>query len=397
MEVLREVPKTGTTDPIRVLIAEDEAAVREALSELIRTERGLELVGAAADADEAISMAVELGPDVAIVDVKMPGGGGQRAAREIRASSPATRVIALSAYDDRGTVFDMLRAGASGYLVKGVPAGEIVQTIHLAMRGQGSLASQVTADVIDELAGQLERQEVETDRHRQRVMAVRRALAPDALRIVLQPVFELETGEVRGVEALSRFRVEPDWPPDVWFREAAEVGMGVELEIAAIRAAMAHLDRLPPDTYLSVNLSPDTMQSHRYLEVLDATDASRIVVEVTEHAAVEDYDALSPALQALRIRGGRLAIDDAGSGYASLRHILQLAPDLIKLDITLTRGIDTDRPRRALASALVSFSSEIDATIVAEGIETRSELDALRELGVHFGQGYFLARPAPIE
>jgi signal transduction histidine kinase len=144
---------------ITVLIAEDEPAVRAALSDLIEIEEGLELVGAAADAQEAIDLATEHRPDVALLDVKMPAGGGTRAAREIRALSPATRVVALSAYEDRTTVLDMLRAGAAGYLVKGTSAGEIVEAIRRSVRGQASLSTEVTAEVIHELVELLDRSE----------------------------------------------------------------------------------------------------------------------------------------------------------------------------------------------------------------------------------------------
>ncbi|MGH2545268.1 MAG: ATP-binding response regulator [Actinomycetota bacterium] len=144
---------------ITVLIAEDEPAVRAALSDLIDIEDELELVGAAADAQEAIDMAREHKPDVALVDVKMPAGGGARAAREIRDLSPATRVVALSAYEDRTTVLEMLRAGAAGYLVKGTSAGEIVEAIRRSVRGQASLSTEVTAEVIHELVELLDRSE----------------------------------------------------------------------------------------------------------------------------------------------------------------------------------------------------------------------------------------------
>ena len=144
---------------IRVLIAEDEPTVREALGELIDGEVALRLVGAAADAEEAIRLAQEHRPDVALLDVKMPAGGGPRAAREIRATCPDTRVVALSAYEDRSTVLEMLRAGASGYLVKGTPAVEVVEAIRRSTRGQASLSAEVTADVIHELVGLLDRSE----------------------------------------------------------------------------------------------------------------------------------------------------------------------------------------------------------------------------------------------
>ena len=146
-------------DNIRVLIAEDEAAVREAMADLISSDPGMEVVGTAADAEEAIQIARAHKPDVALIDVKMPAGGGPRAAREIRRESPQTHVVALSAYEDRRTVLEMLRAGVVGYIVKGTAAEEILYTIRRSMRGQGSLSVEITADVIHELATLLERSE----------------------------------------------------------------------------------------------------------------------------------------------------------------------------------------------------------------------------------------------
>ncbi len=144
---------------IKVLIAEDEAAVREALADLVGSDPDLELVGAVKDAAEAIEVALREHPDVALVDVKMPAGGGAHATREIRRGSPHTQVVALSAYEDRRTVLEMLRAGVVGYVVKGTSADEILYTIRRSMRGQGSLSVEVTADVIHELAELLERSE----------------------------------------------------------------------------------------------------------------------------------------------------------------------------------------------------------------------------------------------
>ncbi len=146
-------------DQIRVLIAEDEPAVREAMADLIASDPAMHVVGTAADAEEAILVARVEKPDVALIDVKMPAGGGPRAAREIRRESPQTHVVALSAYEDRRTVLEMLRAGVVGYMVKGTSAEEILYTIRRSMRGQGSLSVEITADVIHELASLLERSE----------------------------------------------------------------------------------------------------------------------------------------------------------------------------------------------------------------------------------------------
>ena len=381
-------------DMIRVLIADDEPTLRDALADLITSEGSLRLVGAAGDAEEAISLAEAIRPDVAIVDVKMPGGGA-RAARGILGASPATRVIALSAHEDRETVLEMLRAGAVGYLVKGTAPDEIVRSIGRAAQGQTSLSSEVMDGIVHALTTQLRREEVVTVDRLARQSRIRRAIDGEELTMFFQPIVDLSSGAVVGSEALARFTGEPRRPPNEWFQEAAEVGLGVELELTAIRMALGEVGNAPAGTYLSVNASHRVATHEGLLALLDEAPVDRLVVEITEHEAVEDYDALVSALQLLRARGVRVAIDDAGAGFASLRHTLLLAPDIVKLDISITRDIDLDRGRRAMASALISFADEMDMTIIAEGIETPAERATLFELGVGFGQGYLFAKPAP--
>lgn len=380
---------------IRVLVADDEPALRGALAELLAQEEHVFLVGAAADADEAIELAQREQPDVALVDVKMPAGGGPRAAREIQRLSPATRVIALSAFEDRPTVLEMLRAGAVGYLVKGTAAEDIVGSIRRVAEGGTSLSAEVVGGIVHELSSQLRRAEIEEEQLEARRDEIRRFVAGEGVSMVFQPIVDLETREVAGWEALARFRSIPLRPPDRWFAEAVVLELGVQLELATIRQAIAMVPRLPEDVYLSVNCSQRAARSAEMLTIL-APVARRVVVEITEHEAVDDYDELSLALEELRTRGVRVAIDDAGAGFASLRHTLLLAPDIVKVDISLTRAIDQDRGRRALASALISFADEMGMAIVAEGIETEAELRTLRDLGVAFGQGYFLAEPGPL-
>jgi EAL domain-containing protein (putative c-di-GMP-specific phosphodiesterase class I) len=325
--------------------------------------------------------------------VKWRGGGGPRAAREILAITPHTRVVALSAHEDRSSVLEMLRAGVVGYVVKGASAEEILETVRRSVLGQASLSAHVTGHVVHELAGRLERQARESAEKLRQLERIHAVLdEPSLLRIVFQPIVDLANNRLAGVEALARFDIE-NRTPDVWFAEAAVAGLSLELELAAIRAALADLNRIPSSCYLSLNMSPITAVSHQFAELVDQHGAERVMLEVTEHAPIEDYDKLKEALHDLRAQGVRLAIDDAGAGFASLRHILQLDADVIKLDMSLTHHIDRERPKRALAAGLISFASEIGAAIVAEGIETESELEALRGLGVAFGQGFFLARP----
>ncbi len=253
-----------------------------------------------------------------------------------------------------------------------------------------------------ELYAQELRELYERDRHgakaigerREKAAAVRGVLER-GVRMVFQPIIDLRDDREAGMEALARFDGDPPKGPDVWFREAAEVGLGTELELLAIRAAVdaAHA-QLPADSFLAVNLSPATAMSSGFVEIVEGID--RIVIEITEHAPVADYDRLAHRLRPFRAAGGRLAVDDAGAGFASLQHILALQPDIIKLDISLTRHVDSDRARRALAKALITFAEEIEISIVAEGIETEAEMETLKALGVTYGQGYFLGRPGSL-
>ncbi len=384
----------GEPLPIRVLVADDDPAVRAAIAEVIVAAGGMIVVATAGTADEAILAAVRESPDVVVLDVKMPGGGGSRAAREIAVRAPGAKVVALSAHNDRDSVAAMLRAGALGYIVKGAPIQEIIDTVQRAARGLASLSGDIAARVASDLEEQHGAQERRTEEHEIRLIEVQSALLPGAIRPVFQPIVHLGTGRAVGFEALSRFELEPRRTPDKWFDAAGEVGLLEELEFAALRPAVARFADLPGGAYLSLNLSPKSVLSDRLPMALAGIPPKRLVLEVTEHAEVADYDALRTALAGIRQRGAGLAVDDAGAGFASLRHILQLEPSVIKIDISITRDVDTNRARRALASALVSFGNEMGIALVAEGIETASELDTLRVLGVHYGQGYFLGRPA---
>ncbi|GAB3245004.1 sensor domain-containing phosphodiesterase [Chitinimonas naiadis] len=211
--------------------------------------------------------------------------------------------------------------------------------------------------------------------------------------IVYQPIYRLESGKISGMECLSRFDGRPLRTPDMWFADAAQVGLGVELELSAIRKALAGLDALPDDVYLAINSSPDTVLSGRLTEMLEGISGERLVLEITEHAHVPDYQDLLQALAPLRARGVKISIDDAGAGYSSMSHILNMRPDLIKLDMSLTRKIDSDMARYALAAALSEFARKTGADIVAEGVETAAELRSLRSLGIVKAQGYYLSRP----
>lgn len=227
--------------------------------------------------------------------------------------------------------------------------------------------------------------------------AVLGALAPDALTMFAQPIYRLDDGCLWGVEALARFETTPLRPPDKWFGEARRLGLGVELELAAIRKALELVHAVPCGVHVAINLGPDTMSDAHLGELLEAADPRSVVLELTEHIEIDDYASLRNALDGYRRRGVKLAVDDAGAGISGLTHILRLAPDYIKLDRELTGGIEVDPVRRSLATALVKFASESGAEVIAEGIENAEALAVLTDLDVGYGQGYHLGRPAPIK
>jgi PAS domain S-box-containing protein len=223
-----------------------------------------------------------------------------------------------------------------------------------------------------------------------------RLFATRTLITAFQPICHLGTGEIVGAEALTRFVSSPFRSPDQWFAEADAIGRGPELEFLALESAVLAAEDLPAHVYVAVNLSPSACLDPRLGEILrnSGLTPGRIVVELTERSAVADYARLAAALAPLRSAGLRLAIDDVGAGFSSMRHILRLSPDLIKLDRTIVSGIDNDPKQRALCAAMVSFSSQIGAGLVAEGIETHAELTAVTDMGVNSGQGYLLGRPS---
>lgn len=215
--------------------------------------------------------------------------------------------------------------------------------------------------------------------------------------IVYQPIAHLQTGQIAGYEALTRFLAEPRRTPDLWFEEAAQVGLQQRLELAVLAKALRNLARIPEGAYLSINASPATVLSGALDEVLADYPCERLVLEITEHAFVQDYADIMAALAPLRARGLRLAVDDAGAGFASFRHILELRPDIIKLDNSLIRQIDSNLGYRALAQALVRFAHQTGSMVIAEGVETETEWALLKALHVDKAQGYLLGRPAPID
>jgi EAL domain-containing protein (putative c-di-GMP-specific phosphodiesterase class I) len=385
----------------RICIVDDHEATLLALRELLR-EDGFDNVVTTVEPTPVLEAVDAADVDLVILDLHLGEHDGLRLIEEIeRRRDPAAflPVLMLTAHTSPAVRRRALEAGAHDYVLKPFDTAEVLlrirnlletRVLHVELEGH-------RRGLEDELRRHHEEDERRAQALADRRATVERALAPSAIQMVFQPVFDLVEGSLLGVECLTRFELEPRRPPNEWFVEAAAVGLAEQLELASARAAVAAMPSLPDRTFLSVNVSPDVASSDAFAAaVLRAADPSRIVVELTEHDPVVDYERLQDALSALRSAGVRLAIDDAGAGYANFQHILRLRPDFIKLDLGLTQGIDGDPVRRALAAALVRFGQEIGALLIAEGVERREELVVLSDLGFAAAQGYLLGRPAPL-
>jgi EAL domain-containing protein (putative c-di-GMP-specific phosphodiesterase class I)/CheY-like chemotaxis protein len=378
--------------PVRVLVADDQeflAAGKVAALDLLGE---FEVVGVAGSPLEAGGLAALTRPDVALVDVGLQGGA-EAALDEILSASPGTRVLACSDVSQEEAVNGMLRAGASGSVVRDAPAEKLAAALRGAPRGESAQREVNGHGLIHELLDDVRETglaRAERARKRDRIHSL---IDTAGFEIVFQPIVELNSRRVVGHEALSRFGANPKRGPAEWFAEAHEVGLGVELELSAVRMACERSQLLPKETFMAVNVSPVTAERPDLLDLLDCAHVDHVVLEVTEHAPVENYPRFRVAVGRMRERGARLAIDDAGAGFASLRHILELDAELIKLDGSLTHSLEADPRRRSLASALIEFGRESGAAVLAEHIESELQLCELRRLGVTYGQGYHLGRP----
>ena len=223
---------------------------------------------------------------------------------------------------------------------------------------------------------------------------IENVIAERTVAMVMQPIHDLHANMVAGFECLARFP-DVDRTPDAWFHDAKSVQLGTELEMLALETALSEAKNLPRNVYIAINASPEVILSGHVAQAIRKAIDLRIVLEVTEHEKVDDFEKLAEALEEIRPHA-KIAIDDVGAGYAGLRYLVDLAPDLLKLDISLTTNIDVDLARQALAAAIVHFAKAIGSEVVAEGIERVGELETLRKLGVRYRQGYYFAKPMPV-
>jgi EAL domain-containing protein (putative c-di-GMP-specific phosphodiesterase class I) len=316
------------------------------------------------------------------------------AALLLSACDLVAQLIGAGPYTDAWWASLTLRAGQFAVPAVGLLIGFIAVADKLR-RFQVELAGELAAE--RERAEHHERLlQADAERQAETRSKIERLIAGDGLDVALQPIVDLDSRRVAGAEALARFTTSDGGrlPTESTFLEAHAVELGPELELAVIRLALNAEHRLSEGLYLALNVSPQLLESPELERTLVARPTARtIVVELTEHQAVEDYASLGDALRRLRAHGIRVAVDDVGSGFSSFRHVTRVNPDILKLDRTLVSGIDDDPVRQSLAAAIVNFARDVGATVVSEGIESHDELCCLMELDVACGQGFYLARP----
>jgi DNA-binding NarL/FixJ family response regulator len=377
--------------PIRVVVADDEETVVDVLRTLIGSDPSLHFVGAAYNAEDAIEMAMRERPDVVLLDVRMPGGGGMRAAREISRRCAPTKVVALSAHEDSDTVISMISAGASAYVPKGDSTDKILRTIHRTI--DANYASTEQPPQLTLISPLL-------PRRTQQSTAVAKAILDGAITVEFEPIEDLATGRVVGFDARPRVATLPHRSYDTWLADAEAADLLLDLEMAAFRASLLGLAAIPDDLFLEFEVTPTTLTEARFRRAIRRPIGSRIVLGLSPLAPVDAsvLGAAGPSgiLATLRGRGVRVAAREVGPGFAGLRHLSLLSPELARLDETLVRSLGQSFSTHSIVAALVACASDVGARLLAPGVVSEEQLHELRNLGVDLVQGPIIGEPIPL-
>ena len=389
MSEAQSASETGE-DPIRVLVADDEETVVDVLRTLIGSDPSLRFVGAAHNAEDAIEMTARERPDVVLLDVRMPGGGGLRATREITRRCAPTKVVALSAHQDSDTVIGMISAGASGYVPKGDSTEKILRTIHRAMDPEY---------VAEEAGPQLTLVSPMLPHRTQQRTAVARAILDGVITAEFEPIAELATGRIVGLDAHPRVATLPHRSYDTWLADAEGADLLLDFELSAFRASLSALPLIPEELFLEFEVTQSTAAEGRFRRAIRGSVAPRVVLGFSPltPAAAPELEAADPGgiLATLRARGIRVTARDAGPGFESLRHLSNLSPDLARLDPTLVRSLGQTFSSHSVVAAVVACAGDVGARLIAPGVESEDQLLELRNLGVELVQGPIVGEPIP--
>jgi len=373
-----------------VLIVEDEVPLSRALQRGL-TQRGCD-AEVANDGAQATAMIMSNEYDVILSDIHVPNASGVDILRTIRTYSLDVPVILMTGDPSLETAIEAVDLGAMKYFVKPVPHEELVKAVVRAtalhrmakLKRDALKLTGANAERPGDLAG----------------LSARFESALNTLSVVFQPIIDVQSGDVYGYEALMRTR-EPSLPTPEELLSAAErldgvlrLGQRVREQVAAC------FPRMPKSHNAAIFINLHAR------ELLDASlydsksplmpYASRIVLEVTERNTIGTIHDVKARTSVLRFHGYRLAIDDLGAGYAGLTSFVTLEPEIVKLDMSLIRGIHESPIKQRLVSSVTDLCNKMDIRVVAEGVETREEMDSIRRLGCDLAQGFFLGRPSAL-
>ncbi len=357
-----------------ILVVDDDAVMGKLYSAGLGS-RGAQVV-VASSAEDALDLLVDTRVDLIIVDKELPGLSGDELVRLLRENDrdAVCPIVMVSGHGEVAERMTSYEAGVTDYVTKPVSMTELmIKVSALLKHGDGlrTIAVKATRAEQEEARGRL----------------VERRWRPH-----FQPIVRLSDLVVIGYEALTRF--DDGESPERAFDTARRSGLGPEFELAVLEDALEAAASLPSESWVSVNVSPSTIMDPAFDRVI-ASSSARIVIELLETEPVGDHPDMLHRVATLP-GSPLLACDDTGSGWAGLRQLVELRPQVVKLDRALVSGVDQDPTRRALVSGLRHFTNEIGALLLAEGIETVAELDVLASLGVDLGQGYLLGMPRPL-
>ena len=379
-----------TTDgPIaaRVLCIDDEPALLRTWQRSLDSRFGLTLAASGREGLEALRK--EQPFSVIVCDLKMPEIGGIEVLAQAQEIAPfAVRILLTGAANVDAAAQAINRGQIFRFLIKPISRPDLEAALDDAVDRHRLLVRE-HRELAHHRAANQEQQWV-LDEKRERIES---ALGR-GFDVAFQPIVDLSTGRRCGVEALSRFGFQPHRAPDVWFNEAAEVGLGVDLELMAVANALAVATTIPDNLPISLNISPPVLFSGRLGELIDPLRRP-VVLELINREPVVDYDKLIEALEPFRAAGFQLAINAADASFSDMTHIARLQPDIVKLDSSLINGLESYADGLSLVRLLADFATQPGATIWAEDIETAAQAAVLRKAGVQLGQGCYFGRPIP--
>jgi EAL domain-containing protein (putative c-di-GMP-specific phosphodiesterase class I)/CheY-like chemotaxis protein len=386
-DTLLPMPARAGDGKVAVLVVDDDPIVGRALKRVLE-QREIE-VTVAGDGSAATAALMQRAFDVVLSDVRMPGMSGIDLLSVVRAYDLDVPVLLMTAVPSLDTAIEAVRLGATEYLVKPVDTEVLVASI--------ARAAKLHEDARTRREAQRPRVGPELGAADRAELQARFERAIESLWLAYQPIVDFGKRKVFGYEALVRSK-EPSMEEPSRLLGAAERLGHLRVLGRKIRAAAATaFDAAPPDATLFVNVHPRDLLDPQLFE-RDAPlsrMASRVVLEITERTALQEVTDARARVAVLRYLGFRIAIDDLGAGYAGLASFASLAPEIVKLDVSLVRGIHQSEVRQRLVTSMTSLCVGLGMRVVAEGIETPEERDCLADAGCELLQGFLFAEPGP--